>query len=347
MNYSSFDDYRRETSILINEVLDEVLGAWVYGVSSRFQRLDPIARRFADSCRPGKRVRGTLVRLGYELVRPPGVPAIYSPAAAFEVIQTSLLVHDDIMDNSPLRRGAPTIHAALGGDQRGVSHAICLGDVGFFLAFDMIAKSQFPDALKSRAIQVLSRTLLDTGVGQMWDVELPRTRPRSSEHDVTTLFEMKTAQYTITGPLQLGAVLAGAEDEYLEYLASFGRNLGIAFQIHDDLLGAFGNEEELGKPATSDIAEGKNTLLYVYASQHANQAQREILLRVYGAGSVQQQDAELVRRIFVDTGAVKYARGRAESYTQAAEREVADLTQESDQRRLLEDLGAYLLQRKS
>lgn len=179
---------------------------------------------FIKANKGGKKIRGFLVRLGYELAGGRDKESILTPAAAYEIFHTSILAHDDIIDQSPTRRGRPSLYKSVG-----VEQAITLADAGFFLAMKIISESKFEEKLKNEALKMFSKTMIDTAIGQMLDI---------AHGDPQTVALLKTARYTIAGPLILGAILAGLgpTSPRLRRVWEFGENLGIAFQIRDDIL---------------------------------------------------------------------------------------------------------------
>lgn len=346
MTVNSFACYLAETAQEIDQALAESLQEMSCKFSDASTKLAPLVGAFIEGCEGGKRIRGALVKLGYALTDAPYTPEILKAAVALELFQTAILAHDDIIDKSPLRRGKPSMHYALGGDHRGISHTICLGDVGFFWAFKLIAESRFPCERKNRAISSFAQTTFETGVGEILDVELPYLSNGNNPQDVLSISELKTARYTVTGPLHLGAILGGEDDEYLSRLTDFGKNLGIAFQIQDDILGVFGKQEITGKVTRSDIEEGKSTLLSIHAYTHASDLQRSVLGAIYGGGEpVLTAHIESVQQIFLETGALDYARAQARYYTDQARKIIPDLSEDPEQTRLLEQLATYLVER--
>lgn len=322
-----FKDYLKDSAEQINATLDQIFASWrkeVAKINPHVLRLLEVSIQASEG---GKRLRGTLVKLGYELAGgKKDNQDILVPAAAYEIFQTAILAHDDIIDKSPLRRGKETIYQTLGADHHAISQTICLGDIGFFLSYQLISQSNFPDQNKNKAIKAFSKTMIDTAFGEILDVELPYLNTKYSEKDVITISKYKTAWYTIVGPLQLGAALAGADQKLLDNLKIFGENLGIAFQIQDDILGIFGSEAELGKSVTSDVEEGKATLLYLEALKQADQSQKEILEKYYGQGQINNDQLSMIKEVFEQTGALKYAQNLAQDYVAKAKKVIPDLT---------------------
>lgn len=340
-----FKSYLKTSAKEINHELENFFNKW----SKEIQKTNPeilyLNQHFINACSGGKRLRGTLVKFGFELTNKKYNPEILKPAIAYEIFQTAILAHDDIIDQSPLRRGKPTIYKALGGDHYGISQTICLGDIGFFLAYKIISESNFPDHEKNLAIASFSNSMLDTGLGEMLDVELPHSNKKISEDDILTILHLKTAMYTITGPLSLGVILGGADKILLKKIADFGHNLGVAFQIQDDILGIFGTEETIGKSVTSDIEEGKLTLLILYAQRNSNKEQKRILKKYYGNGKIKEEELKQIQQIFIETGALEYSQKMASELVSKAKKMIPKITKDSSCVNILEEMADFLVSR--
>ncbi len=228
-----FAEYLKSTAKKIDKEVNKILRKQLKEAKKTDKKLVPLIKAFISSCQGGKGIRGALVKLGYEIATHlPGVKAhlggeVIRVAAAYEIFHTAILIHDDIIDRSPIRRGKPSLYKELGGNHYGVSQAISVGDYGFFLAFKIISESSFPPDRKIQALELFSKVMMDTTWGEMLDLE---------ETDPKVVMQLKTACYTISGPLQTGAVLAGAEEKLISTLGKFGGNIGMAFQIKDDIL---------------------------------------------------------------------------------------------------------------
>jgi geranylgeranyl pyrophosphate synthase len=347
--------YLQQATARINEALGLFSSAITQEISGVSPKLQPLVALLNEASEGGKRLRAVLVLLGYEIASKEQKafnPAILAPALAFELFQTAILAHDDIIDKSPTRRGKPTLYKQLENTQNnphyGISQAICLGDIGMFLAVRLVATSDFEPTNRLKAVNAFLTTLIYTGVGEMLDVELPYLHEKQHhEEDILAIYLHKTAHYTITGAMQLGAILAGADENYLQDLATFGNNLGIAFQIQDDILGIFGNEADTGKSAVSDIEEGKITLLYSKAKERANAEQQAILAQYYGKGAIEATAAEKVRQVFKATQALVYAESQKEKYRQQAVESIQKLTQRADDQEILQQFASFMINRKS
>jgi len=343
---SEFKTYLAQSAREINRLMEDRLGKWAAEVERTHASLGPLAKLFAERNFGGKTLRGCLVRLGYELANGKPTREIFKAAAAIEIFQTAVLAHDDIIDKSPTRRGKKTIYKELGGDHYAVSQTICLGDIGFFLGIKLILESSFPSDPKNKASTMFAQMVINTCLGEMLDVELPHLTKNKTETAVLQIHRLKTSYYTIIYPLSIGAILGGARKSLLKHFMVFGESLGIAFQIQDDILGVFGEEEKLGKSVTSDIEEGKNTLLITYALGNANSRQKKVLAKHYGVGSINEKEHRLVKKVFIDTGSLAYSKSKAEKYAAHAKKIIPKMTKDVYKRKLLSQLSDFLVSRE-
>lgn len=310
---------------------------------------------FCDSTKGGKYLRGILVLLGYSLINAEENKNVFTISAAYEIAHSSLLIHDDIVDKSRLRRGSRSVW-----ERAGINQALCLGDLGFFICYQSILKSNFSAEQKVKATSLLSEIVIKTITGEMLDIALsqpalpPQSLTRSgkiknkerSESDVLQIYQLKTAYYTISGPLMLGALLGGADEKILKKLKLFGYYLGVAFQIQDDILGIFGNEKNLGKSVASDSEENKNTLLITYALQNGTVQQRKALSHLYGKKNLSQQEFREIKKIFETIGALTYSRRKALAYAKKAKKIVPTITKDVQLQNLLTALASYIVERE-
>lgn len=235
-----FKNYLKINAQKVETELNKILEDFLKETKKTDPKLLPFAKALVSSCQGGKRIRGVLVKLGYEIARTHlrGVHQVTAQShlggevlkigAALEILHAAILIHDDVIDQSPTRRTQPSLYKALGGGHYGESQAISMGDIGLYLPLKIISETKFNDKNKLKAIKHLSEVVIKTGWGQVLDIK--------KDDDWELLYKLKTAQYTISGPLQMGAILAGEEKELLGVLGIFGENLGIAFQIQDDIL---------------------------------------------------------------------------------------------------------------
>jgi len=281
------------------------------------------------SLRGGKRFRALLVLAGYHIAsgRAP-VPAIPA-AAALEHFQSWMLVHDDIIDHAELRRGGPTVHreiarlhAARGGvgqsDDYGVGVAITLGDLEEPFTLGSLLAARATPARHLAALRELVRMTQLTACGQLLDLRNGTLEPGSlTEGDVLEVHRLKSAVYTVVAPLRIGAVLAGARPASLVDLEAIATDLGIAFQLRDDVLGAGFDASQIGKSA-NDLVEGKRTLLVVRAWHDGSGAERAAIARVLGRTSATAGEVDRARAAIRSSGSLAYSEKRIGSLTARA-----------------------------
>lgn len=321
--------------------------------------LDGEIKRYKDNCfikesleelkrlsKGGKRVRGYLIKLGQMLFGKDDDSYI-DIAAAIEIFQTAILIHDDVIDEADKRRGLDTINAKYAG-HIGISKAICIGDLGFFISYNIINNANISDDLKIEIMKVYSKTLYNTVNGEIIDVELPlkslEYHKKMDDKLIYDIYVNKTAWYTIIGPILIGASSANASSLDKEKLMQMGENLGIAFQIKDDLLGLYSEDDSMGK-TLNDIKEGKQTIIYKYAIDHANKEEIEIINKYYGNSCVTMDENKIITDLFIELGAKENAEKLELEYTKKG----IDIINSMDVKNkdLFMDFANYLLKRKN
>lgn len=264
----------------------------------------------------GKRVRGYLIKLGAMLFGKDD-DSYVDLAAAIEIFQTAILIHDDIIDEATKRRGMETINSKYPG-HIGISKAICIGDLGFFISYRIINNANISNELKEEIVKVYSKTLHNTVNGEIVDVELPlkdlNYHKEMDEKIIYDIYVNKTAWYTIIGPVLIGAASVNASLEDKEKLIKMGTYLGIAFQIKDDLLGLYSNVNDMGK-TLNDIKEGKQTIIYKYAIDHATDDELKMIKKYYGNPLVTSEESNIITKLFEKLGARKNAEELVKEYT--------------------------------
>lgn len=336
----NLQSYLQTSSEEIQKEVDTLLLSWHTYTKS----IDPIFAKlstiYSQSIRGGKTIRGTLVKIGYLLAKGKETKKILPIAAAFEILHTSLLIHDDIIDKSDTRRNKSSLWKEVG-----INQAICLGDIGFFLSQKIIAQSDFPVINKQRALLFFSDCILDTLLGEMLDVAQASEIIQKKEKDILKIHALKTASYSTIAPLILGALLGGASKKVLDAIKSFGTYTGIAFQIQDDVLGVFGSEKKLGKSAKSDIEENKNTLLISYALQHGNSQQKKILKTYYGKKEITLKNYQEIKQVLEDTGSREYSYKKAKEYVTKAKEFIPQITKNKNTQTLLSQFADFIIER--
>jgi geranylgeranyl diphosphate synthase type I len=293
------------------------LDARVIEARDRGPDVAAVAESIRDlTMRGGKRLRAVLLGASYEACGGErGAGAVGAAGAAIELFQAYLLIHDDLMDGGELRRGGPSVPTMMRkhfGVTRGDAMSVLAGDLAGAWAQGLLLEVALPPERVAGAALELARVHEDVIAGQVLDVAGAASDARAVE----AMHRLKTASYTVRGPVAIGARLAGALEAQVKALIAFADPLGIAFQLRDDVLGTFGDPAATGKAATDDLREGKRTALVVEALRDARAA--EALDRVLGRRDASDRDLrEAVARIEVSG-----ARARIEA-------RIAELTREA------------------
>jgi geranylgeranyl diphosphate synthase type I len=338
---------------------------------------NPIIRPFmedlADLNQGGKMLRGMLVVFGYQIARHArgasdiDLPISDALAQTFEMFQTGVLVHDDVIDNAAQRRGKITVHRRYEHrlDVRDIrmvsgiekpqeiakSVGICVGDLGIYYANKLLADSYGSDPALGQLISYFDDIVIQTIRGELLDVVLPyeiqdpgigeEERAKLLEKSIYDIYFLKTAGYSVIGPLHLGMILGGAEPKEMAALDRCARDIGIAYQIMDDILGVFADPEILGKDVGSDVAEYKQTILYMYVRTMKPEYAEE-LLQYYGKKHVTSKDIEQVQRIFEESGALAYAQSVLADHFDSAERKIGRMKfMTAEDKRILRGFISY------
>ena len=297
----------------------------------------------------GKRIRAFLVGIGYALYSGKGLESVYDvlvQSMSYELFQTGILAHDDIIDNSDYRRFKPSMHKDLGQGHDGVSKSICVGDFGIVSAIEILQTGDFADKIKLRAISHQNNVFSATIAGELKDIEFSYM-DRATEEEILEMYRLKTAQYTVSGPLVLGAILAGANENDIKLLSDFGDAVGISFQIRDDILGMFGEEAKLGKSNLSDMCEGKKTVLVSHFDRTANEELKNEFYSVYGKENSGEEALYKARQHLKSSGSLEYAQDLCKAYTKKASAIIEQLNISHDGRELLVGLLEYMTSRNS
>ncbi|WP_435875701.1 polyprenyl synthetase family protein [Nonomuraea jabiensis] len=299
----------------------------------------------------GKRVRPQLCYWGWRGAGGGDGDEIITAAASLELCHAGLLIHDDIMDGSELRRGRATVHRSLAGlhrgpgsDAFGQAGGILLGTLSLAWSDTMLSSCGVEPHRLRAAHHVFDTMRTEVISGQYLDV-LAQLRSGASVDEALTVIRFKTAKYTVERPLQIGGALAGASLELLESYSRFGLPLGEAFQLRDDVLGTFGVESETGKSALDDLREGKHTVLVAHAVRRATPAQLTHFKSWHGNPELTEERAEELRQILRDTGALAEVEEMIEDRVREAVTALAAARMEPESARALAVLADQLAHR--
>lgn len=341
----------------LNLKMEDYNSLFVKGYSNRF--LGEALEQFVSSNKGGKFLRACLIALGYQSFGNDDDNYL-ALGCALELFQTSILIHDDIIDKADKRRGLDTIpvkYQKIYGDpikdgndfegkrkDIGNSMALCLGDLGFYLALQIIVQNYRNNENLDRVLEYYNSVAIKTCEGEMVDVILPfyeefYGEEENLESHVIEIYKLKTAWYSVVGPYCMGAILGGLDDEKVHKLEDALINLGVAFQIKDDLLGIYGDEKHIGKSVTSDVSEYKQTILYAYA---INTKYRDELLKYYGK-NISVKEMDKVKEIFDKSGAREYANKTMDKLFKDSFKDILDLDfLSTDKKKLLLGFAEFL-----
>lgn len=310
--------------------------------------------------RGGKRLRPALLFYAYRACGGTSREAVMPAALAVELLHTYLLIHDDIMDRAPTRRGEPTAHLVFrdehrarrwhgDADHHGESAAILLGDLAHCYAEELfsaatLGNEELPARRASRLRGCFATMCQEVITGQYLEFTAGQ-RPDLTEEDLLQVLRMKSGRYSVERPIQLGALLAGAAEPVFQTLSDFGLLVGEAFQLHDDLLGMFGDIGAVGKPVGGDLVEGKYTLLVHYALTKATAEDAVRLRAALGDAELEPAEIERATDIIRRSGAEQRVVEMVESRHAEAARILDGLPLEEEGKRFLAGLVGYLRER--
>lgn len=329
-----------------------------FGFSAEQKRLtkEILLHASEHNLRTSKRLRSALVYYGWKL----GVSdldntiieeeKIWKACEAVELIHTALLMHDDFMDMDKVRRGKPTTQEffANGDLHYGNSMAVCTGDVVLCLGFERFLELKSEGTEVSMALRQLMRGIANTALGQALDGYLQKNKI-ASEEDIIALQISKTGIYTYENPLLSGAILSKLDEEAVDILRRYSREAGIAFQMQDDILGVFGDEERTGKSSDSDIRQGKITMMYLKTIEKLSSEDKEVFLSLWGNNKINRSEIEWIKTKIIEVGAKEMSVFLARDYANRAVEIITELRGNKKVNQLavdfLEGIARYIVER--
>ncbi|WP_417870906.1 polyprenyl synthetase family protein [Winogradskyella sp.] len=285
----------------------------------------------------GKRLRPVLTLMTSEVFDGSATEAM-NAALSVEVFHNFSLIHDDIMDDAPLRRGKETVH-----EKWDLNTGILSGDAMLILAYQLFENYE-PQIFRALA-KLFSKTALEVCEGQQYDIDF-ETRDDVSIAEYLKMIEYKTA-VLVGAAMKMGAIVAKASEEDQNLIYDFGRFLGVAFQLQDDYLDAFGNPETFGKQVGGDILENKKTYLYLKTLELGSDAEKSNLLEVMSNASIANEaKVEKVKALFNTSGAAEATQLAVKDYTQKAFSVLEKLNISDDKKQILQLFGEQLMNRR-
>lgn len=303
----------------------------------------------------GKMIRGGLFLLSNDMLGGKQSNALLDIACGLEFFHSGLLIHDDIMDNDYVRRNGKSLFAQYEDNAKsenvknarnyGDAMAICAGDVSLFLAYSCISGAEISEHVKTKLLTCFSLEAQKVGFGQMQDYYLSKAQKDPSKEDIFSVYTYKTARYTFTLPLILGAILQENDATSIKQLETLGENVGLVFQIRDDEFHYFNTETEIGKNIGSDIRENTKTIYRHYLFQRASTKEREKLQTIFGNPFAEQKDFDYVTTLMNDKNVFNDIKQQVDNYRANALEIIDSLTIDSMYKEILIDLLTYVYER--
>jgi|TARA_B100000959_G_scaffold284802_1_gene357417 geranylgeranyl diphosphate synthase type I len=261
----------------------------------------------------GKRLRPYMVIRSCQILGGKSSTAMIA-ASAVEMVHNFTLVHDDIMDNDEMRHGVPTVHKKFG-----MPIAILAGDVLFSKAFQIISESKLSPNANTHLISRLAKACVDVCEGQLLDIKMADEKRIPTEAEYITMIGKKTAALFDVS-CAMGAICATNKPKDISNLSGFGRNLGIAFQITDDLIGVMGDPKVTKKPVGNDLREGKKSLPILMAIKLAKNNEKKIILKAFGNSKISKKDLNKAVEVIRSLGIEEKVRNQALKYAEKSEK---------------------------
>ena len=284
---------------------------------------------------PGKKFRPLLLLQACDLFNGEALATAVNPALAMELFHNFTLVHDDIMDEADIRRGRPSVHKVYG-----LNSAIIVGDTLLCHAYQMLGTA--PQICLPQALDIFSKAAIGVMEGQHLDLEFEE-KDDVTEFEYLHMIENKTS-VLLAASLQIGAIIGGATPKDHQLMYDFGKNLGLMFQIKDDLLDAFGSEESFGKKVGGDIVQNKKTYLQITCRNLASQHQKEQLSSAMSL-TEEEQKIEKVKALFVETGARAQAEKKMNEFYTLAIKALNQVGVENGRKEQLKELADSIYSR--
>ncbi len=287
----------------------------------------------------GKRMRPVLVLMGCAIFDG-NIKTALPIALAVEVFHNFTLVHDDIMDCAPLRRGITTVHTKFG-----INAGILSGDVMLIYAYKYISDLKISPTTITFLLKAFNDAAVKVCEGQQWDMDF-ETRKNVSEKEYIKMIGYKTAAL-VGVALQMGALASHTKPDAAQILYNFGYNVGVAFQIHDDILDSFGDPTTFGKKVGGDIAQNKKTLLVIETLALGTTEQKKELQKLMSVKNtiLEAEKIERVKALFIESGALEAVTKKRETYIALAFENLQKLNISSDKKEYLKSWANDLMQR--
>lgn len=314
-----------------------------------------VADKLLDFSQRGKSIRGSLFLLSAKSFGAKLNEKLLDVAASLELIHSGLLIHDDVIDEDKWRRGKPSIYSQYfllaekekspKADHFSKSMAICVGDVAFFMAWEILASTDINTSIKRKMVQKIISELQKVGLSQMDDVYLGLKNGLPSLKQIANVYKYKTAGYTFSLPLTLGAIY-NKKDGLGNQLIKLGEFLGIAFQIRDDEIALLSDKKIIGKPIGGDIKADKKTLWRTLLFHKASKKDQEFLKPVFGNDKLTTAEIKKIRELYFKYQINEAIAGEISQLTSKAKNIIAQLPIKEEFKNSLLELAVFIIKRE-
>lgn len=310
---------------------------------------DDLATNLLSFSITGKTIRGSLLLFTYELLNGKNKTDAIQTAAALELFHSSYLIHDDIIDNDRLRRGKQSVWELYAknknSDHFGRSMAICAGDIGFFLGFELLSTLSLEKERQVNLVKLFSDELFHVGVAQSWDIEESFSKTFTEKKKIELIYRYKTARYTFSLPFLAASLLAGKDNLSLK-LDLLGETLGMLYQIKDDHLGLYGNTEKTGKPVGNDIVQKKKTLIMAILMEKVSQDEKKRIKEIFTKKNISKKDVSYIQKLIQNSETNNDVIKLMNSYAKNANNIINTIDISKSNREKLYNLVDFCLNRK-
>lgn len=317
---------------------------------------DKLLEAYEEMVAEGKGIRGALINLVYKACGGIENEKILKASTFIELFHSAILIHDDYMDRDPTRRGLISVHkrfskigkdmhVCIPDDHYGNSLAVCIGDSGLFYSWKVLLASGFSPEYIIKAGEIFAYYIGRLGLGQALDMTTTSAQDLDEQEALKVLL-VKSAEYTSILPMKIGAALAGEIDKAkLDAIENYARCFGWAFQIQDDILGLYAEEDELGKPLGSDLREGKNTLLMIDLRKNGTHEQLDFQKNILGSAHIKASDVTKMKDVLKECGSYDRVLKLGWNYVTEGSKYIPLITSDLATQQLLESLIFYMMER--
>jgi len=338
----------------ISDFLDNFLEEWEKE-DEAFEWRKDISRRLNEMVKGGKMVRGSLIIITSKLYGGENREDCLRTAAAIELLHTGILMHDDIIDKDDYRRGMKTFqrqYRELGEEKNikepshyGMSMGMAGGDISFFLGQNLISRITSKPEKREKVQELVFREFADVGLAEQVDIHAGHSEEEMSQNEIIDLYKRKTARYTFSLPLKAGATLAGTNEKEQEKLYNIGEKIGVIFQLKDDELGLFGDQQKIGEEIGSDLDEDKKTVHRLKLLQKLSDEEEKRVRKMLGS-ELSQEERDKITGLMEEKNVKQEVRKMMEEISEDVFEMIEELEVNAEGKDFLRDATKFCLNRE-